>query len=186
MQCENVVTIYDYDKDDKTRFLVMELLQGRTLATHLAQHDGRLPRKEALRIIRSIREGLALAHSKCLVHTNLSPASVFYKTDGIARVFDFGIGELIPATQKPSVYASPEAGAADKSGDIFSAAVIAYELLSGRHPFAGEPATTGSSAPARIFSLMPGTWRALAQALALTPYERTASLQEFLSGLPKP
>jgi serine/threonine protein kinase len=187
LQCENIVTIYDYDRDDEICFLVMELLNGETLEVHLANRDKRLPRKEAYQIIKGICLALELAHEREVLHTNLCPARIFYTTGKVAKLFDFGVGDLLEGDE-PCIYASPEklkTGKSSESDDIFSAAVVSYQLLTGKHPFGGHPASTDSPAPRRILSIMPGRWCALARGLALDPGDRVTSIKEFSEGLLK-
>ncbi len=144
--------------------LIMELVEGTTLADRLA--EGPLPSVEAIAIARQIAEALEYAHDHGVVHRDLKPANVKLRGDGVVKVLDFGLARaLVPGTDVPDVSASPtelplatEAGvilgtaaymspeqargrAVDRRADIWSFGVVLFEMLAGRRVFDGTAAT---------------------------------------------
>jgi serine/threonine-protein kinase len=154
----NVVTVTDSGIDAGVPYLVMELLQGKTLSDLLK--EGPLPATRALDIVRQILRGLAFAHGKGIVHRDLKPANVFLQSlpdqaDHV-RLLDFGMAKFLERSSSPSLvenltrvgavfgtpsYMSPEQGRAepvDTRTDVYAAGVVLFELLAGRLPFAGD------------------------------------------------
>jgi serine/threonine protein kinase/Tol biopolymer transport system component len=143
------------------RALVLELVEGPTLAERIAQ--GALPVDEAIPIARQIAEALTTAHERGIVHRDLKPANVKVRPDGVVKVLDFGLARALePAAARtlPSAsgkrtsamtetgivvgtaaYMSPEqaiGGTADKRGDVWAFGCVLYEMLTGTRAFAGE------------------------------------------------
>jgi serine/threonine-protein kinase len=144
-------------------FLVMELVEGETLAERIAR---RLTLEDAVSIARQIAEALEAAHEKGIIHRDLKPANVKITSDDKVKVLDFGLakamGEAAGGPGKESVLNSPTMSAmataqgmilgtaaymspeqargaqADHRSDIFSFGIVLYEMLTGRHPFPGE------------------------------------------------
>jgi len=155
----NIAAIYGVEDSGGTPALVMELVEGDTLADRIA--TGPIPLDEALPIARQIAEGLEAAHEQGIIHRDLKPANIKVRTDGLVKVLDFGLAKVLePAaaekatdaetlvTQRtqPGVvmgtvgYMSPEqvsGSVVDARSDIFSFGVVLYELLAGRRPFEG-------------------------------------------------
>jgi tRNA A-37 threonylcarbamoyl transferase component Bud32 len=154
----NIVAVTDSGIDDGLPYLVMELLQGKTLADVIT--EGSLPSSRALDIARQLLRGLAFAHAKGIVHRDLKPANVFLQAlpdqaDHV-KLLDFGMAKFLEASASRSVvdnltqegtvfgtpsYMSPEQGKAeplDERTDVYAAGVILFELLIGRTPFAGD------------------------------------------------
>jgi len=150
----NVVTVHVFDRDEASGrvFIVMELLDGRPL-DDLIRKAGLtgMPRERALPIIRGMAEGLAYAHRRGIVHSDFKPANVFVSRDGTPKILDFGIARAVQLADviaedtdesgfqglTPS-YAAPEAldgGAPSTAEDVYSLGVVAFELVTGRHPF---------------------------------------------------
>ena len=157
----NIAAIYDLAEANGTRFLVLELVEGETLAERIKR--GPLPVDEALNIAKSISEALEAAHEKTVVHRDLKPANVKITPDGIVKVLDFGLAKAMeksPAgatlsnsptlsmgATNPGVilgtaaYMSPEQARgrdADPRSDVFSFGCVLYEMLTGRQAFQGE------------------------------------------------
>jgi tRNA A-37 threonylcarbamoyl transferase component Bud32 len=153
----NIVTVFDFGVSDGTAFLVMELLQGRTLREEL--NDRRtLPLPEVLSIVRAVGLALAAAHSLKLVHRDLKPENIWLsrsETHGRVKVLDFGLAKSLARTDELATgpfligtphYMAPEqlrGEEADPQWDCWALATIAYELLVGRLPFA-EPVTAAA------------------------------------------
>ena len=147
----NVCTLYDVGPN----CLVMELVEGPTLAERIAQ--GPVPIGEALTIAKQIAEALEAAHEKTIVHRDLKPANVKIKPDGSVKVLDFGLaksGEVAELTSdSPTMmsvpgmilgtagYMSPEQAAGqvvDKRADVWAYGVVLYEILTGQRLFQGD------------------------------------------------
>ncbi len=155
----NILAVHDIGSQDGIRYIVTELLEGRTLREHL--NDGALPVRKALDYARQIAEGLAAAHSRGIVHRDLKPENIFCTKDGRVKILDFGLAKqnLSPATHlaatmigatAPDVltepglvmgtvgYMSPEqvrGAPTDHRSDLFSLGAILYEMLSGQRAF---------------------------------------------------
>ena len=147
----NIVTIHDMGEDDGRLFIVMELLEGEELR-HLIARPAPLTLEEKLAIVRQICDGLHHAHQKGVVHRDIKPANIFLLPSGQVKILDFGIAQFAAAATTHGDltrtgmmmgtprYMAPEQvrGQADQRSDIFSVGAVAYELFSGRPPFAGE------------------------------------------------
>ena len=151
----NVVPVTDFGIDGGVPFLVMELLQGKTLGDLIK--EGPLPLGRTLDIARQTLRGLAFAHGKGIVHRDLKPANVFLQelpdqADHV-RLLDFGMAKFLEGSGSRTVpenltragivfgtpaYMSPEqvkAGAVDARSDVYAAGILLFELLAGRRPF---------------------------------------------------
>jgi len=202
----NVASVFDFDRDGSTVFLVMELLEGPSLHSLIESRAGRgLPRSEVLRIVHSAGAALAHAHKKGVIHSDFKPANVIRTFDGTVKVLDFGIARaFLPKADGAArttrfdvaalraltpAYASPEmllGQSADPRDDVFALACVTYELLAGRHPFGYSTALAAQREGAKLVpieNVQRKTWRALQHALAFTRAERTASVADFLNQL---
>ncbi len=94
----NIATVFDFDRDGATVFITMELLRGQPLDKAIgAAHGHGIGRAAALPIIRGIAEGLAYAHRKGIIHSDLKPANIFLGPDGTPKILDFGIARAVPS-----------------------------------------------------------------------------------------
>ena len=191
-----IVQIYDYGEDDEIAYIVMELVNGKTLHQHLTQDAG-YEIHEVGQIIRQLLDGMGHAHGHEVVHRDIKPSNIMINRDGGIKISDFGIAriEASELTQAGDVlgtphYMAPEQflGAdVDQLADLFSIGVIAYELLTGRKPFAGNSAVVMQQVlnerPIDPSKLNPGLSplmdRVLHKALAKKPADRFASAREF-------
>jgi serine/threonine-protein kinase len=145
----NIAAIYGVEPWQHTRVLVLELVEGQTLAERLL--SGPIPSAQALPIALQITESLEAAHDKGIVHRDLKPANIKVTPDGHVKVLDFGLARPVePAPQEATItevhavmgtaaYMSPEQArgeAAGRQSDIWSFGVVVFELLSGRSVFA--------------------------------------------------
>jgi serine/threonine-protein kinase len=191
-----IVQIYDYGEDEDVAYIVMELVNGKTLHEHLAQ-EARYEVREVGEIIRQVLDGIGYAHSQGVVHRDIKPSNIMINSDGRIKISDFGIARLDSSdlTQVGEVlgtphYMAPEqflGSGIDKPADLYSIGVIAYELLAGRRPFVGTTASVMQQAlnerpvdPSQLNPrLSPLVDRVLQKALAKKSEERFQSAQEF-------
>ena len=156
----NIAQIHGIEEAQETRALVLELVEGPTLADRIAK--GPIPVDEALPIAKQIAEALEAAHEAGVIHRDLKPANIKVREDGTVKVLDFGLAkavDTVPAgnpDQSPTLtaaatqmgvimgtaaYMSPEQArgkTVDKRADIWAFGVVLYEMLSGARPFQGE------------------------------------------------
>src|SRR6185436_8841145 len=163
----NIGAIYGFEDSGDVHALVLELVEGPTLADRIAQ--GAIPLDEALSIARQIAEALEVAHEKGIIHRDLKPANVKLRPDGTVKVLDFGLAKalepalgdakparaasLSPTVTSPALvsgvgvllgtaaYMSPEQAKgkpADKRSDIWAFGCVLYEMLTGKRAFAAD------------------------------------------------
>ena len=156
----NIAAIHGLEEADGIRALVLELVEGPTLADRIAK--GPIPLDEALPIAKQIAEALEAAHEAGVIHRDLKPANIKVKDDGIVKVLDFGLAKALnplpegDASQSPTLtaaatqmgvimgtaaYMSPEQArgkTVDKRADIWSFGVVLYEMLTGKRAFEGQ------------------------------------------------
>jgi eukaryotic-like serine/threonine-protein kinase len=143
----NVTRVYDFGRDGGVPYLVMELLEGDTLADRLA--GGPLPPSEAARIGAAVADALDAAHRQGIVHRDVKPGNVLLTPVGEVKVMDFGIAAAVDETHSTTgsglygtaAYISPERAAgqaATPAADVYSLGAVLYELLTGRPPFLGD------------------------------------------------
>jgi beta-lactam-binding protein with PASTA domain/predicted Ser/Thr protein kinase len=148
----NVVQIYDVGRDEEHYFIVMELVEGKTLKA-LIQQQGPLPIREAVRIAVEILAALEHAHTHRIVHRDIKPHNILIAKDGRVKVTDFGIARATTTdtvTNTGSImgsahYFSPEQANGQPTGeksDIYSMGVVLYEMVTGTLPFQGDSPIT--------------------------------------------
>ena len=142
----NIVSIYDVGVDGNLHFIVMELIQGKTLKEIIVEEQGPLPWKWSVNVAIQIAQALEMAHRNNIIHRDIKPHNIIITEDGIAKVTDFGIAKAVSnstitafGTTIGSVhYFSPEharGGFTDAKSDIYSLGVVMYEMLTGKVPF---------------------------------------------------
>jgi eukaryotic-like serine/threonine-protein kinase len=143
-----IVTVYDAGADGPTRFIVMELVPGRSLADVL-RDDGPLEPARAANIAAQVADALSAAHAAGIVHRDIKPGNIMVTADGQAKVLDFGIARALDShslTQTATVlgtssYMSPEQALGqpvDARSDIYSLGCVLYEMLTGEPPFVAD------------------------------------------------
>ena len=160
----NIAHVYGLEQADGIQALVMELVEGPTLADRIAR--GPIPLDEALPIARQIAEALEAAHERSIIHRDLKPANVKLRPDSTVKVLDFGLAKAlepastpgVDATASPTItspammtgvgillgtaaYMSPEQAKgkpADRRSDIWAFGCVLYEMLTGRRAFEGD------------------------------------------------
>ena len=159
----NIAAIYDLEEEGGSLFLILELVEGETLAERLRR--GPIAPDEAMQIAIQIAEGLEAAHESGIIHRDLKPANVKVTVEGVVKVLDFGLAEALTHEPVPKdlgssspisgtstrqgvilgtpTYMSPEQAkgrAVDRRADIWAFGVLLYELLTGKHAFRGADA----------------------------------------------
>ena len=205
---QNIASVYDFDRDGPNVYMVMELLVGEPLDALLRRRGllG-LEKAEALRMLSEMGAGLSHAHGFGIVHSDFKPSNAFVTLSGETKLIDFGVSRATkPANAQGNTvltmfdagklgaitvaYCSPEQmlGDADPDprDDVYALGVVAYELLSGKHPFDGRSALDAqlkglSVKP--IEGLSDEQNAALRAALECRREQRTASVVELLQGL---
>ena len=156
----NIAAIHGLEESEGTKALVLELVEGPTLADRIKQ--GAMPVDEALPIAKQIAEALEAAHEQGVIHRDLKPANIKVRDDGTVKVLDFGLAKALDTSpegdpsQSPTLtaaatqmgvimgtaaYMSPEQARGkpvDKRADIWAFGVVLYEMLTGTRPFRGD------------------------------------------------
>ena len=141
----NIVSIYDVGSEGEIHYIVMELVQGKTLK-EIITDEGILPWKWTVNIAVQMASALEIAHRNNIVHRDIKPHNIIITEDGTAKVTDFGIAKAVSnstitsfGTTLGSVhYFSPEharGGYTDAKSDLYSLGVVMYEMLTGKVPF---------------------------------------------------
>ena len=180
----NIANIYGFEESGGVRALVLELVEGETLADRIERRP--LPLNEALSIAKQIAEALEAAHEQAVIHRDLKPSNIKVRQDGMVKVLDFGLAKLVaPASDTPAsdrnavattmtlpletaagvilgtpAYMSPEQARGypvDKRSDIWAFGCVLYEMLTGKRTF---PGPTSSDVMAAVLEREPD-WRAL-------------------------
>jgi serine/threonine protein kinase/Tol biopolymer transport system component len=177
----NIAAIYDLQEANETRYLVLELVEGETLADRIAR--GPIPAEQALDIAKRICEALEAAHEKGIIHRDLKPANVKITSDGKVKVLDFGLAKAVEKapvnstlSNSPTLsiaasgngvilgtaaYMSPEQArgeSTDARTDVFSFGCVLYEMLTGHQTFDGNTVSDILAGVLRIepdFTLLP-------------------------------
>ena len=147
-----IAAVFDYGEDDGSPFIVMELVEGKSLADVLV-HEGKLSPERTLGIVAQAAYALQAAHDGGVIHRDVKPGNLHVTADGTVKVTDFGIARAtnaVPLTRTGAImgtayYISPEQASGrpvTPASDLYSLGVVAYECLSGRRPFAGHTPVT--------------------------------------------
>ena len=199
----NIVRFIDLDRDDDLNFIVMEWLEGRTLADLLDSPDSKsIDLDRAFAIVRQVGKALDYAHRCGIVHADVKPGNIMIMPNGDAKIFDFGVarvrqkqldkdpdfdpgvlGLLTPAYSSMQVLTG---GKPVPSDDVFSLACLLYRLIAGYRVFgprnAAEAAEQGMK-PQRLDKLSDANWRVLKKALSYSRVTRFESMADFIDAL---
>ncbi|TFW14756.1 serine/threonine-protein kinase [Duganella callida] len=200
LQHANIVSVYDYGEDSETAYIAMEYVEGVGLNTLMVPDQPTDPAR-----IRAWMGDLLLAldyaHARGVVHRDIKPANLLITAGAQVKVSDFGIARIESSTltQTGSMigtpsYMSPEqfrGETADGRADVFSSAIVLYQLLTGVRPFTGSPSVvmqqilndTPPPPSSLVPSLDPGYDAVIQRALAKSPADRYPSARAFLDAL---
>jgi eukaryotic-like serine/threonine-protein kinase len=193
----NLVAVYDVGDEDGLPYIVMEYVEGETLAELMARR-GPVPPDRAVKILLQVCAGLEHAHAAGLVHRDIKPQNLLLRRDGVVKVADFGIARTLQGTQLTQVgtvlgtvaYLAPEQAAGERvtaAADIYSLGAVAYELLTGHTPYEFESladlAVKQQEPPPPIPEAPPDVERAVLRALGFRPADRPESAAAFAQEL---
>lgn len=194
----NLVPVYAVGRRDKTPFIVMKLLEGRSLSEFISGQQ-RLSSAELLSVVRQLCEGLTFVHSQRVVHRDLKPANIFLSSAGHVTLLDLGVARdtdnnmtrtgMLMGTPR---YMAPEqilGKHAEASADLYALTLVVFELVTGRPPFEAETdfelmrahVDLAPQDAATIVALPPGVSAVLQRGLAKAPADRYASARDFFT-----
>ncbi len=199
----NITTLIDFFAIDNHLYMIMELVHGRTLDDILHDRGKGLGQRESLAIIAQAADGLAYAHQMGVIHRDIKPSNIMITASGRVKIMDFGIARVrgsdrltrVGSAVGTPLYMSPEqcmGSDGDERSDIYSLAIVLYELLAGAPPFQGSTdhqlsqAHIKSPPPPlipRIAGVTPQVESALMRALEKRPENRFASMRAFSDAL---
>jgi eukaryotic-like serine/threonine-protein kinase len=199
----NIVPVFDWGEDDGTYFIVMELVDGTSLADML--RGGRtLTASHSATLMAQVAAALGYAHRNGVVHRDVKPGNILIASDGQVKVTDFGIAQAMSVEDQlaeegsvmgTATYFSPEqaeGAPVDGRSDIYSLGVVLYEMLAGRPPFIGDSPVAVSSQhvhgtvppPSEFNAGIPTELQAIVmEALAKSPDRRYQSAEDLRSDL---
>jgi len=200
----NIVNIYDVGREGENYFIVMELIDGTTLA-EMIESDGRLPEHVAVDFAAQICNGLGYAHRQGLLHRDVKPANILVTRDDVVKLSDFGIARAVttqtmtataPGMVMGSVYyLSPEQAQGHElheTSDLYSLGVVLYQMLAGKLPYTGESPITVAlkhvsspvpSLEAEDISISPALAAIVQKLLQKDPRDRFPSAMEVAKAL---
>jgi len=204
----NIVQVFDFDTQDDLYYMVMELLEGDTLRARLNEYrvkKERMPLDEIVGISIDVLNGLEYAHSEGVIHRDLKPANIMLTKKGQAVLTDFGIAQILGATQVTVAgammgtlnYMAPEQGLenrCDSRSDIYSLGIVLYEMLTGYTPFDADTPLAilmkhlndPLPLPSKLDpSLPPSFEQIVLKALSKSPEDRYQSAAEMLTAVRK-
>jgi serine/threonine protein kinase len=203
----NVVQVFDFDVSDDVYFMVMEYIEGETLAQQMARlHDRgkRVPLPKTLRTVADVGGALYYAHQQGMLHRDVKPANIMFRGDETAVLTDFGVAKILDvysditatgAVAGTPAYMAPEQWtdqSLDQRSDIYSLGVVLFELATGRLPFPDESAgrlmykhiSEPPPEPRAINpDIPPVLERVILQALAKAPEDRYPTAQSMVADL---
>ncbi|MHC4607943.1 MAG: protein kinase domain-containing protein, partial [Planctomycetota bacterium] len=194
----NLVQVYDVGEDRGRLYLVMEIVEGKSLREIMT--EGKHARNDLLRLVESAARGVGEAHGKGIVHRDVKPANVLVTPKGVSKVGDFGLAHLAfsetALTKTGAVLGTPlymapeqvEGGAVSPRTDVYAFGVVLYEILTGRGPYEAESAMSlygqivnqDPLVPTRLDSRIPDELETIClKAMEKDPARRYADATEF-------
>ena len=206
----NIATVFDFDRDDATNtvFMTMEVMEGQPMDSYVRKLPaGGLSEEEAMPLIEQLCEGLSYAHQAGLVHSDLKPGNCFYVRGEIVKLLDFGIarasktktdaegeatlfdpGQLGALTPTYATIEMFEGIDPDPRDDIYALAIMAYQFLTGKHPYGKKSAPKAKELGLKvepIAKLNKRQNKGFERGLAFLREDRTLSVEEFLEQIKK-
>lgn len=201
----NTVKVYDFDRDGDTVFMTMEYMDGKPLDQLIGQYKATgLPIDDAWTIINGMSSALIHAHAENIVHSDFKPGNVFIIGNDMAKIFDFGIARAVAnvdslgkSTGDKTVFDAGNLGALtpayaslemlegetpDFRDDVYALGCVAYEILTGQHPFNKIPANEANKRglkPKRINGITKRQWQTIEKTLEFKRENRTSSVEQF-------
>lgn len=205
----NTVKVYDFDRDGDTVFMTMEYMDGKPLDQLIRQYKVTgLPRDDAWVIIDGMSSALIHAHAENIVHSDFKPGNVFIIGNDMAKIFDFGIARAVASVDSlgksigdKTVFDAGNLGALtpayaslemlegkkpDFRDDVYALGCVAYETLTGDHPYDKVPANEAYKRglkPKKIQGIKKHQWRAIEKSLELKRENRSSSVEQFYNEL---
>jgi non-specific serine/threonine protein kinase len=202
---DNIVHVYDFDKDGTIVFMTMEYIDGTDLRALIRGRPSGMPLREAWPLIEGMARALQRAHASGIVHSDFKPGNVMVTRAGVPKVFDFGIaraghagagavgeqtvfdagtlGAMTPAYASLEMIEGAEPTARD---DVYAFGCVVFELLIGRHPFERHSADTAlaeGALPPAVPALSRRQYRALCEAVAFRGEARLQTVEALVEGL---
>ena len=197
----NILSVFDFGQSDGITYLVLDLVEGGTLADRLGTP---MELEDAVRILRPLAAALDYAHSQGILHRDIKPSNILIQKDGTPVLADFGLAKMAAPDRRLTAtgavmgtpeYMSPEQALGEAIGsasDLYSFAVVAYEMLTGRVPFQAD--TPGAVLLSHMNKAMPPTHEligelsahvedTLRRGLAKTAGDRYANASQFVAAL---
>jgi serine/threonine protein kinase len=199
----NIVNVYDVGKEGNIHFIVMELIDGKSLS-QVIEEKGRIEYKEAISITKQVASALDLAHRNQIIHRDVKPHNILITSSGTAKLADFGIAMAVSkesiAEGKEKImgsvhYFSPEQARrayVDERSDVYSLGIVLYEMLTGKVPFDGDnPISialmhindTIPPVSEKVHGIPPQLERVIAKATDKYQTNRYASAEEMIEDL---
>lgn len=201
----NTVKVYDFDRDGETVFMTMEYMDGKPLDQLIRQYKATgLPIDDAWEIINGMSSALIHAHAENIVHSDFKPGNVFIIGNDMAKIFDFGIARAVASVDSlgkskgdKTVFDAGNLGALtpayaslemlegetpDFRDDVYALGCVAYEILTGQHPYNKIPANEAHARglkPKKINGIKKHQWRAIEKTLEFKRDKRTSSVEQF-------
>jgi serine/threonine-protein kinase len=199
----NITTIYSLIPEGNNLYMVMELVRGHTLDDIIKERNAPIAVRESLAIIAQAADGLAYAHSMGVIHRDIKPSNLMIAENGVLKIMDFGIARIRGSqrlTRSGSIvgtlaYMAPEqlrGEEGDETCDLYSLAIVLYEMLSGAPPFSATSEYDLMQAqinkrPDRLTPRVPGldprVESALLKALSKKPAQRFPTTRAFSDAL---
>lgn len=202
---DNIVHVYDFDKDGTIVFMTMEYIDGADLRTLIRERPSGMPLREAWPLIEGMARALHRAHASGIVHSDFKPGNVMVTRNGVPKVFDFGIaragkagagaageqtvfdagtlGALTPAYASLEMIQGADPAVRD---DVYALGCVIFELLTGRHPFnrhSAEAAMADDAVAPSVPGLTRRQYQALCEAVAFRGDQRLQTVGALIEGL---